>query len=105
MNKNEKLISIIMPISITLILSLSIGICSYFFFGNLNFFGEQGFHHDAGLFWSGACLGTFGLSPVIITSLFALLKYKKQTKVSLVIMARYMPAGLSVSWLYQDIKI
>ena len=87
MDKNEKLISILMPISITLIFSLSIGIYSYFFFGNLNFFGEQGFHHDTGLFWSGACLGAFGLSPVVITSLFALFKYKKQAKISLIVMA------------------
>ncbi len=108
MDKNEKLVSIMMPMGVTLILSLVMGIGLYFFFGNLNFFGEQGFHHDAGLFWSGACLGAFGLSPVVITCFFALLKYKKQTKISLVIMAAiyacWFVVILAVSE-YQNIKV
>ncbi len=107
-NKNEKIVSIIMPVSIILIFSLSMGIGLYFFFGNLNFFGEQGFHHRPVYFWYGVCLGAFGLSPVIITSLFALLKYKKQTKISLIVMTAiyvcWFVGILAVSG-YQNIKI
>ena len=88
MDKNEKLVSIIIPISVALIFSLICGIGFYFFWGSFNLFGEQGFHHDSGLSGArwGVCLGIFGFSPLVITGVFALFKYKRQAKISLMIM-------------------
>lgn len=63
----------------------------------LNGIGDKNKLADAGLFWSGACLGAFGFSPVVITGLFALFKYDKQTKISLIVMAMiYIYAGLEL---------
>ena len=88
MDKNEKLTSIIIPISVTLIFSLICGIGLYFFWGGFNLIGEQGFHHSRGLEGArwGICLGAFGFSPLVTTGVFALFKYKRQAKISLMIM-------------------
>ena len=110
MGNKERVVSLIIPLVITLISSLICGIGMYFFVGGLNFFGEQGFHHNTGLsaLKVGVCLGAFGISPLITTGIFALLKYKRQAKVSLMVTAAIYACWfviiLTVSS-YQNIKV